>query len=413
MLPTSHMAPIIPSRTESPQGNLAAAFDAFIASAGRMEASYSQLQAEVSQLRRELEERNAALASSLAENRGMRASLQRILNALPCGVMVVEGEDDAIVLMNPEAYQLSGLSQDAALRLSDFPIAIRTPLKSAMQRDDEHEIAVSTDKGTRWLSIRRSTLHVETASDQECVALKDQSILILRDVTAHKEAEQQREASRNMMAMGEMSAVLAHEIRNPLSSMELWTGLLAKQPEMADESRHWIEHLQAGVRSLSATVNNVLQLHSRGCPEHIPLKVMAVLQAGVAFVRPLADQAGVKLTLHGELEGAEIAGDSGGLQQVILNLAINAFRHTPMGGLLTITAQRGGDVIKIDFADTGKGIAPANLPSIFVAGFSGDGLGPGLGLTICQQIVQQHRGTISVTSQAGKGSVFTLEFPAL
>ena len=413
MLPTSHMAPIIPSRAESPQGNLAAAFDAFIASAGRMEASYSQLQAEVSQLRRELEERNAALASSLAENRGMRSSLQRILNALPCGVMVVDSEDGAIVLMNPEAYQLAGLPEGAALRLSDLPLEMCTPLKSAMQRDDEHEIPVVTDKGTRWLSIRRSMLHVETASDRECGGFKDQSILILRDVTAHKEAEQQREASRNMMALGEMSAVLAHEIRNPLSSMELWTGLLAKQPEMADESRHWIEHLQAGVRSLSATVNNVLQLHSRGWPEHIPLKAMAVLQAGVAFVRPLAEQAGVKLTLHGELEGAEIAGDSSGLQQVILNLAINAFRHTPIGGTLTITARRTGDVVNIDFADTGKGITSANLPSVFVAGFSGDGLSPGLGLTICQQIVQQHHGTIRVASQSGKGTVFSLEFPAL
>ena len=196
-----------------------------------------------------------------------------------------------------------------------------------------------------------------------CASFKDQSILILRDVTAHKETEQQREASRNMMALGEMSAVLAHEIRNPLSSMELWTGLLAKQPEMGEESRHWLEHLQAGVRSLSATVNNVLQLHSRGCPEHIPLKVMAVLQAGVSFVRPLADQAGVKLTLHGELEGAEIAGDSSGLQQVILNLAINSFRHTPMGGSLTINARRAGEVVKIDFADTGKGIAAAIFPA--------------------------------------------------
>jgi two-component system sensor histidine kinase FlrB len=412
MLPTSHAAPINPQPADGSQGNLTVAFDAFIASAGRMEASYGQLQAEVSQLRRELEERNAELASRLAENRRMRASLQRILDALPCGVMVVDNDEDAIVLMNPEAYPLAGIQENASLCLKDFPQRIRTLLRSAMGRDDEHEVAIVTDRATRWLSIRKSTLHVE-AGEEECAGLKDQSILILRDITARKEAEQQREASRNMMALGEMAAVLAHEIRNPLSSMELWTGLLAKQPAATEETRHWIEHLQAGVRSLSATVNNVLQLNSRGCPEHIRLKVLAVLQAGVDFVRPLAEQAGIKLTLHTELDGAEIAGDPGCLQQVVLNLAINAFRHTPMGGALTISARRAGDVVKIDFADTGKGVAPANLPSIFVAGFSGDGLGPGLGLTICQQIVQQHRGSISAVSQVGRGTVLSLEFPAL
>ena len=74
----------------------------------------------------------------------------------------------------------------------------------------------------------------------------DQFILILRDVTARKDAEQQRETSRNMLALGEMAAVLAHEIRNPLGSMELWTNVLDKQREIGEEGKYCVEHLQAG-----------------------------------------------------------------------------------------------------------------------------------------------------------------------
>ena len=89
----------------------------------------------------------------------------------------------------------------------------------------------------------------------------------------------------------------------------------------------------------------------------------------------------------------EIEGDPNGLQQVILNLAINAFRHTPMGGSLTISARLQDEHAIVDFADTGEGIAEQDLPKIFNAGFSGSNQRPGLGLTICQTnhaATQQH-----------------------
>jgi signal transduction histidine kinase len=198
--------------------------------------------------------------------------------------------------------------------------------------------------------------------------------------------------------------------------MELWTGLLAKQPSVAEETSHCVEHLQAGVRSLAATVNNVLQLHGHGPGRHVPLKLISVLQNGVEFVRPLAEQAGVKIKLQYDGDSVEIAGDANGLQQIILNLSINAFRHTPMGGSLVISVSRklNGRTAVIDFSDTGKGIPASDIPKIFDAGFSGSGQGPGLGLTICQRIIQQHGGTIKVSSSAvGKGTTFSVELPVL
>ena len=400
MLPTSHRVPIV-ALSAAAEGTLAEVFDAFIATAGRMEISYGQLQGEVAQLRRELEERNAALESSLTETQTVRTALHRILEALPCGVIVIDHKKSAIGLINPEAQRLTGISN------TDFktlPARIQEVLTSATSSNDEFEFSLQTESTNRWLAVRRSA------------GSKDQTILILRDVTSQKEVERQREASRNMLALGEMSAVLAHEVRNPLSSMELWTGLLAKQPDNDEETKYWIENLQAGVRTLSATVNNVLQFHGRGAGNQIRLKLATVLQNGFAFISPLAEQAGIKLTLHAGPKEIEISGDPNGLQQVILNLAINAFRHTAIGGTVVISARRKAEnesQVVLEFTDSGKGIAEANLPRLFEAGFSGSRQTPGLGLAVCKRIVEQHRGTITVASQLGMGTKFTLEFPTL
>jgi signal transduction histidine kinase len=408
-LPTSHHAPMILPPSVA-KGTLAEAFDAFMATAGRMEASYSQLQGEVARLRRELEERNAALTLSLAENKHIRAALKRILDALPCGVLVID-ENDGVVLMNPEAGRLLSISTYFPALLKQFPVQIQTVLKAAMARDDEHEVLLEVGKIARWLSVRRTSLHIEPSQDG--VFGPDQFILILRDVTARKEAEQQRETSRNMLALGEMAAVLAHEIRNPLGSMELWTSVLEKKSAIGDEEHYCVEHLQAGIRALSATVNNVLQFHGHGSASLVPLQLRTVLQNGIAFIRPLAEQAGVKLRVNLAIDNVEINGDPNGLQQVILNLAINAFRHTPMGGSLTISARQHGEIAIVDFADTGEGVTEQDLTRIFDAGFSGSKQRPGLGLTICKRIMKQHNATIRAQRRACNGTRFSLEFPVL
>jgi signal transduction histidine kinase len=341
----------------------------------------------------------------------MRAALKRILDSLPCGVVVID-EDDGVVLMNPEAVRLlDGDASNSVSSLDAFAAPIQAVLRAAIARDDEHEVTLEGKKTANWLSIRRTNLHIEPCPESGLGP--NQFILILRDVTAHKETELQRESSRNMLALGEMAAVLAHEIRNPLGSMELWSNVLNKQAEIGPEGKLCVEHLQAGIRSLSATLNNVLQFHGHGSANHTRLKLKTVLQNGAAFIRPLAEQAGVRLTLNAETDNLEIEGDANGLQQVILNLAINAFRHTPAGGSLTISAHQHGDVVIVDFADTGEGIPERNLAKIFSPGFSGSNQRPGLGLTICQRIMEEHRGTIGVQSRACQGTRFSLEFPVL
>jgi len=224
----------------------------------------------------------------------------------------------------------------------------------------------------------------------------------------------EREAARRLIALAEMSSVLAHEIRNPLGTMELVAELLAGCSELNPRANGWVKELQAGIRSLSATVNNVLRFHTLGAPTLVLVPLATLLRDAVDFVRPLADKAGVSISMEEKLGECEIAGSNSELQQVIFNLAINAFQHTESGGRFRVRAWRerrpAGEFAVIELADTGRGIKPEHLARIFEPGFT-TRQSPGLGLTICRKIVQQHEGALSVSSQPGKGTIFTVELP--
>jgi len=224
----------------------------------------------------------------------------------------------------------------------------------------------------------------------------------------------EREAARRLIALAEMSSVLAHEIRNPLGTMELLAELLAGCDELNPDATGWVKELQAGIRSLSATVNNVLRFHTLGVPVLVRIQLASVLRDTVNFVRPLGEKAGVQVSLEESLDDTEISGSSSELQQVIFNLAINAFRHTDAGGEFRIRARREsrptGEFGVVELCDTGRGIKPEHLARIFDPGFT-TRQSPGLGLTICRKIIQQHGGTLSVHSQLGKGTTFTMELP--
>jgi two-component system sensor histidine kinase FlrB len=364
------------------------AFAAFTAAAGRLEGSYQQLQGEVIRLREELEQRNAALTASLAENQQMRAALSRIFEAMPSGVIVLNASGQ-VSFKNPEAERLLG--NDVAGLLPRINCIA----------NNEQELCLESGDRKRWLVVRTAQL----PSD------KTQLVLILRDVTSQREMEQEREEARRLIALAEMSTVLAHEIRNPLGSMELLTGLLMTAGEFGPEQRTWVEHLQAGVRSLSATVNNVLRVHTLGASTLKPLEIAAVLRSAARFIAPLADQASIKVLTDIELGGAKVNGNAAELQQVILNLALNAFRHTPANGQVRVRGRLEQNQAAIEFSDTGSGIPTEQLSKIFETGFTTQSDSPGLGLAVCRKIVQQHGGTIAARSE--NGAIFRMEFPVL
>ncbi|MGH9535713.1 MAG: ATP-binding protein [Terriglobales bacterium] len=211
---------------------------------------------------------------------------------------------------------------------------------------------------------------------------------------ARRAAENQR-----LQALAEVTAVLAHEIRNPLASLELYAGLLA-EVAAEGEPAEWVAQMQAGLRLLAATVNNVLQWQQGAAPQLAPVPVGALLRSTAEFLRPLAARQGVALRIEAGPAQAELAADHHRVQQVLCNLSLNALRAMARGaggGLRWIARSEGARRIAISVQDEGPGFAPADLPRVFTPGFSTAG-GAGLGLAVCRQIVRQHGGEISAAN---------------
>jgi two-component system sensor histidine kinase FlrB len=428
---TTFPAPRDPGR--DPEHPLARAFASFTEAAGSLERTYGQLQGQVAHLRQELEVTNRDLATSLEENHRIRERLRRILEGLPCGVLVIEA-GARISTLNPEAARLLGASFESAAAL---PAALSAALDRARQTGEESELALllppsgldsfsldleqssssqsglsqsgSSEADPAWVAIRHAWLEQGPAHAT--------SVFILRDVSEAKKLEHDREHLRRQQALVEMSALLAHEIRNPLGSLELFAGLLA-EANLEGESRRWIEHVQAGLRTLSATVNNVLHLHNTPQPELAPTDAGQLLDWAYDFLLPLAKQARVEMQIVNGLHGVAIHADRHRLEQVLLNLALNALRFMPGGGWLSIRGMEcdrredlEGGGVDIEVRDTGPGIAREDLPRIFDAGFSTRAGSSGLGLAVCRRILEQHGGSIAVESRPGHGATFRLRLP--
>lgn len=230
---------------------------------------------------------------------------------------------------------------------------------------------------------------------------------------ANEELEQEKIAARRAQALVEMATLLAHEIRNPLASLELFAGLLADASLQNQQARRWADHLQGGMRSLSATVNNVLLLHGNGEPRRVHTNLLRLLSETIEFLEPLARQRGMTIEFVREAGRADIDADPNLLRQAFFNIALNALRAMNPRGRLRVTigpASSADDSIPVHFQDDGCGIESENLQKIFDTGFTTGG-GAGLGLAVTRKILNLHSATMGVKSRIGEGTTFQCVFP--
>jgi nitrogen fixation/metabolism regulation signal transduction histidine kinase len=178
------------------------------------------------------------------------------LQNLPCGVLVVSAGGH-LQIINPEARRLLQVPADwAPCAGSALPAAFEKIISAGPPAGSvsELECTVPGSPANRYIGILRA--NVSEAGDSS-----SDTIWIVRDTTEEKRLASEREAARRSLALAEVATVLAHEIRNPLGSMELFTGLLADATAQMPETRQWVTHLQAGLRALSATMTNVVDVY--------------------------------------------------------------------------------------------------------------------------------------------------------
>jgi len=212
-----------------------------------------------------------------------------------------------------------------------------------------------------------------------------------------KEREERVRLER-LAAMGEMAMELAHEIRNPLASIELYASML--QGEYA-------EQISRSVRLLNHTVTNTLHF---GKPIHPVLEstpVLPLLDRVKSFIDPLASRKKIRIDVQCHA-GLTVMADPELIHRMLLNLVLNALRETPVEGRVCMTAEISGTDIVMAVKDTGPGISEKTRARIFDPMFSTHREGCGLGLSIVKRIVDSHEGAIDVSSSP-KGTTFTVK----
>ena len=368
------------------------AFASFDEAAGTLERSYQLLNRRVQELNVELDLSNQALRESLASNEEIKSHLHAILESLTTGVLVTD-LDSQITTVNRTAEAMLEMDRRALTGQS----------LSELLRD--------------WGYAGSSTGEVARKSRRLAVSLTDLRgeagrpigrVAQFQDITELKRLEEQVQRQQRLAAMGEMAARLAHEIRSPLGSIELFGSLL--RHELADDParRQLAEHICTAVRATDHLIDNTLSFVSPRRPRWAPVKLGEMIQEAVLLATPMINGHGVRVETVMD-DDMTIWGDAGMLRQVVLNLVLNAVQAMPDGGDLCINcAGMAPDRVALRITDTGTGINPMDRPRLFDPFFTTRPDGTGLGLAIAHNIVLAHGGAIDVESEAGKGTTFTI-----
>ena len=240
-------------------------------------------------------------------------------------------------------------------------------------------------------------------------------LIIFDDVTDRDELERRLVQADKLSSIGLLAAGVAHEVNTPLAVISTYSQMLAKQVSGDDQKAKLLDKIAKQTFRASEIVNSLLNFSRTSPTDFADVDLNKVIRETASLVEHQFQKAGVATDLVLAENLPVVRGNSGKLQQVFLNLFINARDAMPEGGLLTIRSRSESGFAVIEVADTGQGIPPEHLARIYDPFFTTKGpkKGTGLGLSISYGIVHEHEGLIEVDSAVGGGTRFRLEFPGM
>jgi two-component system, NtrC family, sensor kinase len=360
---------------------------------------------------------NAQLYSSLEQKALEIARLkdfsENIVESLNVGVLAVD-LGGIVESWNSRMEQLFGVKRQEA---------VGHQLRALLPQELAAEIAARRDE-EQITGIYKQRLHHQgklltlNVSITPLVSKSGERIgrlLLFDDVTQRERLEEQMTQTEKLTSLGLLAAGVAHEVNTPLAVISNYIQMLAKQMPGDDPRHSIIDKIVKQTFRASEIVNNLLNFSRTGAAELADIDVNRVIEETLSLVaHPLkTSQIQIVKQLGDPLPA--VRGSANKLQQVFLNLFLNARDAMPAGGMLEVRTAAHNGSVEVEIADTGAGIPREHIHRIFDPFFTtkSNGRGTGLGLSVSYGIIKEHAGKIDVRSTPGKGTSFHVEFPAL
>ncbi|MDR1989935.1 MAG: GAF domain-containing protein [Acidobacteriaceae bacterium] len=353
----------------------------------------------------------------------MREFNDNILESLDDG-LVVFGPDERIIRWNRALEHFYGVSRAEAIgrTLSDvFEVPFVEALHAATSENPRgaslFKIPLARPDGAGDGGENQLLVNVTAVPLQGRGGPGEMpgTILLVENVTDHARLEEQLQISEKMASIGLLAAGVAHEVNTPLTGISSYTQMLLEQADPNDPRTQLLEKIERQTFRAAKIVNGLLTLSRPGTPgvERTTVDLNAVITDVISLLEHQFEAGRIKLRRELSPEAVPVLAIEHQLQQVFLNLFLNARDAMPRGGWLTVLSRIDANHATIEVGDTGSGIPPEQLARIYDPFFTTKaiGRGTGLGLSISYGIVREHDGELRCDSAVGQGTRFTLTFP--
>ena len=386
---------------------------------------------------------NSRLYSSLQqkvdEYERLKEFSENIVESINVGIMAVDLHD-RVESWNSQIEKLTGIPRHIALGRSLrqlFPAEIADAFDEVKGQTGIHniykvayrplpEVAHTNGNGSPTgngngngyghptdATAREATLNIAVAPLISKEMREIGRLIIFDDITDRSELERRLVQADKLSSIGLLAAGVAHEVNTPLAVISTYAQMLAKQVNGDEQKSRLLDKIAKSTFRASEIVNSLLNFSRTSPAEFGEVDVNRVLEETISLVKHQLDKAGVRTVFELQHHGLGVKGNAGKLQQVFLNLVLNARDAMDGGGTLTVRTWSDGACARIEIRDTGQGIPSDTLPRIYDPFFTTKAArkGTGLGLSVTYGIVQEHGGSIEVQSEPGAGTLFHLEFP--
>ncbi|MCW7753121.1 ATP-binding protein [Desulfobotulus sp. H1] len=348
--------------------------------------------------------RAEALRQSKLRLRDTQAMSTEIIRSFPAGLLVLDASG-RLRFANQTAEELLEKPLQRLTGHSIFPHLPQTLSDLFREEPDqlpESEVLLPSARGLLPVSVTLSPIH-----GQDHLLGR---VLVLRDLSQIRRLEEEVRRKEKLAAVGQLAAGVAHEIRNPLSSIK---GFATHFRQLfAQDSPHHeaADILIREVNRMDRVIGELLEFARPSDIQPVPTLPTPLIHHALRLIEP--DTRAAAITLHAKIpELPEILMDPDRITQVLLNLCLNAIQAMKKEGKLTVSAHEDGQWLYIQLEDTGCGIPETDLTKIFDPFYTTKSKGTGLGLAVVEKIVTAHNGRIEVNNMEQGGTTFTLSFP--